>query len=288
MLMKLTAAFFFLCFFQFAVAQQFIFHKEIRFVKYLQNNNQISDAAYVLSNIDTKHLNPSQLDSLNFEKGYFFYTIKKLDTAIDAFTLVSKFDRRFSQSNFLASYCLSFLKQTDSAKSLLEKLVTIDSAEAELKSFQLAGIALIQKDQPAFKKYKSSFTYNNYFLKQEEENFNKYSKSIFSHKSKSKFIAAALSTLIPGAGKWYAGKKKQAIGSFLPILSSALLTLEAYNKGGLKDARFWIYGSLFTTFYIGNIWGSTIAVKVRNDEFNKVYENKILFDMHIPIRNFYN
>ncbi len=147
---------------------------------------------------------------------------------------------------------------------------------------------MLQKNKAAFTQQQSLFTYSNYFLKQEEENFIQYSKSIFSHKKKSKFVAGALSAIIPGAGKWYAGKKKQAIGAFLPIISSALLTLEAYNKGGIKDARFWIYGSLFTTFYIGNIWGSTIAVKVRNDEFNKVYENKILFDMHIPLRNFYN
>ena len=286
--MKLITVFFFICFVQFAMAQQFIFHKEIKFVKYLQNNNQISDAAYVLNNINTQQLSPRQLDSLNFEKGYFFYTIKKLDTSIIAFTSVSKSDERYNQSNFFAAYCLSFLKQTDSAKKILANLITIDPAEAEMQNFQLAGIALLKKDSLSFSKYKSLFTYNNYFLKQEEENFNKYSKSIFSHKTKSKFIAAALSSVIPGAGKWYAGKKKQAIGAFLPILSSALLTLEAYNKRGLKDPRFWIYGSLFTTFYIGNIWGSAIAVKVSNDEFNKVYENKILFDMHIPLRNFYN
>jgi hypothetical protein len=288
MLKEFFLAILFLLSIQFSQAQQFPFHKEIKFIKYLQNNHQINDAEYALNNISTKHLTAAQLDSLNFEKGFFYYSIKKLDTSIKAFLAISKNDTRYIQSNFFAAYELSFLQKKDSAKYILDNLEVKDSAEAELKAFQLAGIALLQNNKEVFSKEQSLFTYNNYFLKQEEENFTSYSKSIFSHKRKSKFVAGALSAIIPGAGKWYAGKKKQAIGAFLPIISSALLTLEAYNKGGIKDARFWIYGSLFTTFYIGNIWGSTIAVKVRNDEFNKVYENKILFDMHIPLRNFYN
>lgn len=272
----------------FLQAQQFPFHKEIKFIKYLQNNNQIQDAAYALQNIQIQNLTVAQLDTLHFEKGMFYYNIKKLDTSVQSLLLVSKKDTRYNQSKLFAGYALSFLKETDSAKKVITVLNTKDSAEQALKTLQLAGIALLQKNKSEFSQHQSSFSYNNYFLKQEEENLTQYGKSIFSYKKKSKFVAGALSAIIPGAGKWYAGKKKQALGAFFPIISSAILTLEAYKRGGIKDARFWIYGSLFTTFYIGNIWGSTVAVKVRNDEFNKVYENKILFDMHIPLRNFYN
>lgn len=272
----------------FLKAQQFPFHKELKFIKYLQNNNQLQDAACALKNIQTQNLTVPQLDSLHFEKGMFYYNLKKLDTSVLSFLLVSKNDIRYNQSKLFAGYALSFLKETDSAKKIITDLNTKDSAEQALKIVQLAGIALLQKNKIEFLQHQSLFTYTNYFLKQEEENLSKYGKAIFSYKKKSKFVAGALSAIIPGAGKWYAGKKKQALGAFFPILSSAILTLEAYNRGGIKDARFWIYGSIFTTFYIGNIWGSTVAVKVRNDEFNKVYENKILFDMHIPLRNFYN
>ncbi len=157
-----------------------------------------------------------------------------------------------------------------------------------MKNLQKAGIALLQRDRDSFQSFAAKFSFSQFYLKQEENNLLTYSNRIFSRKNKSPFVAAALSSILPGSGKWYVGKKKQAIGVFLPILSSALLTIEAYNKGGLKDARFWIYGSLFTTFYIGNIWGSALAVKIKNKEFNNIYDNKILFDMHIPLRNFFN
>jgi len=125
-------------------------------------------------------------------------------------------------------------------------------------------------------------------LVNEELAFDKYNNERMALKFRSPVVAGILSAVIPGLGKVYAGKKKQGLGAFFPVLSSALLTWEAYNRGGLKDARFWIFGTIFTTFYIGNIWGSISAVSIKNQEINRSYENKILFNMHIPLRNFFN
>ena len=158
----------------------------------------------------------------------------------------------------------------------------------QFKNFQFAGLALLKKDYQNFSDYATNFSFSNYAFGNEEKKLNEYKQKMISHRKKSPFIAATLSAIIPGAGKWYAGKKKEALGAFLPILSSGLLALEGYNKGGLKDARFLIFGSLFTTFYIGNIWGSSFAVKISQTEFENKYENKILFDMHIPLRNLFN
>lgn len=108
----------------------------------------------------------------------------------------------------------------------------------------------------------------------------------FRHRSP--VLAGVYSALVPGLGKWYAGKKKQGIAAFLPVIGLAALTYEAYRKDGVKSARFIGFGTLFTIFYVGDIWGSTLAVKIRRNEFNKEYDNKILFDMHIPLRNFFN
>jgi hypothetical protein len=93
---------------------------------------------------------------------------------------------------------------------------------------------------------------------------------------------------VPGLGKIYSGKKKQGIAAFLPVMSLALLTYEAYRMDGVKSARFIGFGALFGVFYIGNIWGSTLSVKIKQNEFNREYDNKILFDMHIPLRNLFN
>ena len=269
-------------------AQQFSFHKEIKFARYLQSNNQNTDAEWVLNHIEKQYLTTAELDSLNYEIGWLYYSNKKLDTAIQAFLQISKNETRYTKANFFAAYCLAFLKLYDSSTQILQQIKSTDSVEVELKNFQLAGIALLQKNNIAFTQFSSGFTFETYFLKQEEENFVKYGKAIFSHKKKSPLLAGILSSIVPGAGKWYAGKKKQAVGSFLPILSAGMLTLEAFNKGGFQSARFWLFGIAFSTFHIANIWGSTLAVQKKENEYDKVYENKILFDMHIPLRNFFN
>jgi len=115
-----------------------------------------------------------------------------------------------------------------------------------------------------------------------------YYDRLSSFKHRSPVLAGFYSALLPGAGKWYAGKKKQAIAAFLPIISLAAITYESYRKDGVKSARFIGFGTLFSIFYIGDIWGSTLSVKIRRNEFYKEYDNKILFDMHIPLRNFFN
>jgi len=269
-------------------AQIFKFSKEISFAKYLQNKDQIAEAEWVLHNVDTALLNSSEKDSLFFEIGWLAYNNKKLDTAAQFLQKVSSNDARYNQSIFFASYSNSFKSRYNNAYLILNKINASDSLLQELKQFELAGISLLNKDYSGYQKHKSSFSYNSYILNQEEQNFSTYEKSIFYRKDKSPFIAGLLSTILPGAGKWYAGKKKQAIGALLPILSAGILMLEAYNKSGITDARFWIYGTVFTTFYIGNIWGSAMAVKVRNTELKKLYEDKILLDMQIPLRKFFN
>ncbi|MEO6916521.1 MAG: hypothetical protein ABI151_13580, partial [Chitinophagaceae bacterium] len=100
--------------------------------------------------------------------------------------------------------------------------------------------------------------------------------------------AGVYSAILPGAGKFYAGKKKQGIAAFLPILSLGVVTYESYRKSGIKSARTLAFGSLFSLFYVGNIWGSVLSVKIKEKEFYREYDNKILFDLHIPLRNLYN
>lgn len=285
---KLIACLFGCIFLTSVNSQQFIFSEEIRFAKHLVGQELYQEAANVLFTIDSFHLTRTQKDSLFYEIGWLSYSTKKLDTAIFFLDKVSVIDSRFNKATFFSAYCKAYLKQFSESENTLSKADTTTTEIVHLKKFELAAIALLKKDELLFKHLQEHFTYDNFFLKQEQENLKRYSSKLFHQKKKSAFIAGALSTVLPGAGKWYAGKKKQAIGSFLPILSSAILTIEAYNKGGIKDARTWIYGTLFSTFYIGNIWGSVVAVKINKKEYRQLYENKILFDMHIPLRNFFN
>jgi len=270
--------------------QQFNFSKELRFAQYLQDKEAVPEAIRVLEQVDTSTLSRAQKDSLFYMLGWAAYSVRQLDKSVGAFLKVSPDFSKYEKSRFFAAYCQAFQGRghIDSASDGLRQLVLPDSTLRELRCFQLAGIALLKRDYKAFLPEQQQFTYSSYIFEKEEHRMQLYYDKLRGFKHKSPLLAGVYSALLPGAGKWYAGKKKQGVAAFLPIISLAALTYEAYRKDGVKSARFIGFGTLFTIFYIGDIWGSTLSVKIRRNEFNKEYDNKILFDMHIPLRNFFN
>jgi hypothetical protein len=99
------------------------------------------------------------------------------------------------------------------------------------------------------------------------------------------FLSGLLSTIVPGSGKLYAGKPTEALGAFIPIASFGLLAAESYNKAGIKSVGFISFASLFTIFYLGNIWGSMSTVKIRNTSIEINYEKNISINMLIPVKS---
>jgi len=269
-------------------AQQFEFSKELRFAQYLQDKEAVPEAIRVLDQVDTTMLSQAQKDSLFYMLGWAAYSVRQLDKSIGSFLKVSPDFSKYDKSRFFAAYCQAFQGRRDSASEGLQQLTLPDSTMRELRSLQLAGIALLKRDYKAFLPQQLQFTYSSYIFEKEERRMQLYYDKLKGFSHKSPLLAGVYSALVPGLGKWYAGKKKQGIAAFLPVISLAALTYEAYRKDGVKSARFIGFGTLFTIFYIGDIWGSTLSVKIRRNEFYKEYDNKILFDMHIPLRNFFN
>lgn len=276
--------------------QQFEFTKELRFAQYLQDKEAAPEAIRVLEQVDTTTLSRVQKDSLFFMLGWAAYSSRQLDKSIGSFLKVSADFPKYDKSRFFAAYCQAFQgrqvlqgqERMDSASDGLRQLVLPDSTLRELRDFQLAGIALLKRDYKAFLLEQQRFTYSSYIFEKEERRMQLYYDKLKGFRHKSPVLAGVYSALVPGLGKWYAGKKKQGIAAFLPVISLAALTYEAYRKDGVKSARFIGFGTLFSVFYIGDIWGSTLSVKIRRNEFYKEYDNKVLFDMHIPLRNFFN
>ena len=270
--------------------QPFAFSKELRFAQYLQDKDANAEAIHVLLHIDTSSLSVRQKDSLFYMIGWAAYSSKRLDTSINNLLKVSPAFPLYTKARFFSAWCEAFQGRSDSAGLLLREYPTnhSDSTLAELRNFELAGIDLLQRDYMGFAERQRQFTYSSYIDSKEEHRMNGYYDKMKGFRRRSPVLAGVYSALVPGLGKFYAGKKKQGIAAFLPILSLAALTYEGYRKDGVKSVRFIGFGTLFSIFYIGNIWGSTLAVRIRRNEFYKQYDNKILFDMHIPLRNFFN
>lgn len=264
------------------------FGREWQFARYLADKEATDEAAFVLQSFNQQTLTPAQLDSLTYLRGWLAYSTKSLKEASRNLLMVSTASPFYVKSRYFGAYCLAFESQHDSARAVMQSLPAPDSTLLELRAFEQAGLALLQRQYERYDTLHRQFTYTSYALSAEETRMDGYRRNLQAQKHRSPAVAGLLSAVVPGLGKLYAGKPKQGIAAFLPVLTLGLLAWEGYRKDGPASVRFLGFGSLFTLFYIGNIWGSTLAVHVRRDEFNRSYDNKILFDMHIPLRNLLN
>jgi hypothetical protein len=78
-------------------------------------------------------------------------------------------------------------------------------------------------------------------------------------------LAAVMSAIIPGSGKWYAGEKKDAVIGFVTIGVMAYQAWRGFNDKGTKSAYGWISAGLGAGFYLGNIYGAARSTKRYND-----------------------
>jgi len=93
-------------------------------------------------------------------------------------------------------------------------------------------------------------------------------------KYKSKLKAAILSTIVPGLGKFYAGRKADGIFAFITIGSSAWQSIRGFHEDGNRSVKGWIFGVLAAGFHIGNIYGATVSVEVNNNKIRRNYFNE--------------
>jgi TM2 domain-containing membrane protein YozV len=108
-----------------------------------------------------------------------------------------------------------------------------------------------------------------------------------SHRPKSPVLAGIMSGIIPGSGKIYAGKTGAGIASFIGTAGFGFIAWENYRKLGISHAKTIIFGSIFAFNYVSNIYGSVISVKLIENEYKNAVHNQILFQLHVPLRNFF-
>jgi tetratricopeptide (TPR) repeat protein len=161
------------------------------------------------------------------------------------------------------------------AKALLPDIVD-NSLEKE--AYQL-GLILLERE------WKEAATFSKSV--QVEDGLNKKFYSILTNRleqgRKSPFVAAALSTVVPGLGKVYTKRYADAIMAFLFVGGNAWQAYRGFSQYGVKSVYGWIFGGLATSFYIGNIYGAVKSAKRFNKERDDdAYQKaKYLFDTGI-------
>lgn len=280
------------CFFSFLSSAQksYLFQNEIKFASHLIDNYEYNDATLVLKKLSQSgNLNSSQFDSVNYFRGWIYYNQKRLDSSSNYFKQVSSNSPYFYKSKFYDAFNTAYSGNFTKAIAIIDSVKTDSISDYQkLKNFEMAAFSLLQHNYTDFEKLSAQFTGSYFPIATEEKSLANYYSKIKNHNPKSKLLAGTMSAVIPGSGKFYTGFRGQGATALVTVLSLAAIGVESYYRAGPKSVQFISFSSIFSIFYVGNIWGSVNSVKKRNDLFYKELERNVLLDMHIPLRRVFN
>ncbi|MFO7873224.1 MAG: hypothetical protein R6U62_01940 [Bacteroidales bacterium] len=261
--------------------------RELKFVRYMIGRDDLEESLYLLSRIDTD--DGLLRDSVDYLTGWVLYRQKKLKASADYLLQVSDASSAYYKSRFFGAYNLAHIGNHDRAYSVLSSLDIQDSGmKTAMRSLQLAGVALLSRELDTYESLAADFNGDYHVMAAEERRMNDHFKAIQETPLRSPFVGGLLSAAVPGLGKVYAGKSAEGIVSFLYMAALGLTTYDFYDGAGLKSPLFILSASVTGLFYAGNIVGSATAVRRANNEFRHEMDQRILFDMHIPLRNAFN
>lgn len=263
-------------------------HKsDLAFIEHLINKGNFAEAIFLIKN-DSIRLGKVDQDSLNYLHGWATYSIKNLDESTNSFLKVRPESPFYQKSRFFAGYNEVFSSHYQEATTIFQYLNAGHEPVSSLVNFELAGIDMLQDKWIEAKNHLQQVNPDHAALNQQVENLNKLSGQHEMHRKKSPLLAGIMSGIIPGSGKIYAGKTGAGIASLIGTTGFGLITWENYHKLGITHATTIFFGGIFLANYISNIYGSVISVTVSENEYQDATHNQILFQLHIPLRNFFD
>jgi tetratricopeptide (TPR) repeat protein len=96
---------------------------------------------------------------------------------------------------------------------------------------------------------------------------------------KNRLLAGLFSTVIPGTGKLYAGRWNDGLYSLILVGMTAWQTYDGFSDHGLHSIKGWIYAPIASTLYLGNIYGSVVAVRL----YNRGLEDKLISQINVNL-----
>ncbi len=254
---------------------------EFDFVMYLVGRGMKEDAVTAV-----KHTTLIG-DSIDFLKGYTFYSARLLDSAAANFSKVGEESPFFDEAMLFAA--LSNAHQGLYQRSE-ESLLRVSDGNAQvlnLRRFEQAGILLLERDMGGFDSCFALLDTTDFRLATEAADLLRVREEMAERGRRSPWVAGTLSALVPGLGKVYAGNLGEGIAAFLVTGSLIAVTAENWVKEGPTNWKTIAAGLLSTVFYVGNIYGSVATVKVNLRDYNNRNDVQILYDIHIPLRAAY-
>ena len=153
--------------------------------------------------------------------------------------------------------------------------ISSEKTKYKLNIFQGVNYLYYRKWQKAYDHFYTLHNKKNFTGDKELNTYLLLSEQAIRLKYKSKFFAGFLSAIIPGSGKMYAGNFKDGLYSFILIGLCTWQAYEGFSDNGTHSFKGWAYGSIGTFFYLGNIYGSMVAVKIYNEQIENEFIRKV-------------
>ena len=259
---------------------------ELPFIEHLINKGYFDEAIHLIDS-DSIIYGQDQKDSLYYYKGWAHYSLKNLEQSTISLLKVDEESPFYLKSRFFAGYNQIFLENYTEAWKIISQLNVRDETSLSLVHFELSGIDLLQGNWSKAKEQLKLVNPTIATINQQVAALNQMCKEEETHRTKSSLLAGVMSCIIPGSGKIYAGKTGEGIASLIATTGFGLITWENYRKLGISNVKTIFFGSIFAANYVSNIYGSVISVRIIENEYKDAKHNQILFQLHIPLRNFF-
>jgi hypothetical protein len=259
---------------------------ELPFIRHLVNKGYYKEAIFLIDK-NTFNYQLNQQDSLNYYHGWAHYSLKNLEQSTRSFLEVRKESPFYYKSHFFAGYNQLFLENYSTAREIFGNMNIQKEPHLSLLNFELSGMEMLRGNWQKGKNQLEKVNRENAVLSQQVMALGKIYDDHKLHRRKSPALAGIMSGIVPGSGKIYAGKTGAGIASFIGTVGFGFIAWENYRKLGIGHAKTIIFGSIFAFNYISNIYGSVISVKIIENEYKNAVHNQILFQLHVPLRNFF-
>jgi hypothetical protein len=256
---------------------------DLKFVGHMVETGDFNEALFLLDS--TGCSGNSSNDSVYYFRGWSLYSLKRLSASTENLIKVSQKSEWYLKSHFFAAYNYTYTGNFKSALEILSALAPETESQISLKNFETAGVHLLQGDIVRYNESLDKTNSDLFGISGSLNNLRKISKEMTKHKSRSSVMAGILSGIIPGSGKFYAGKRGEAISAFIGTVGLGLVTFENYRKNGLNNFITIASGAAFAFSYTANIYGAVMTVNIIETEYRENVKNSILFNLHIPLRN---
>ena len=223
-------------------------------------------------------------DSLQFLEATVFLKMKKLDTATLIFNQISSTSNLFFKSQLNAVFCQAYIGNHENIENRLLTLIPSNEVENEVLSIINLYSKLLNTNYNKFDQEFINLRIETEYLKPYVEYLSNYRKEYDKIKTKSPFLGALFSAVIPGSGKFYAGYRKKALSTTIGVIPAGAVCSEMLIKNGPRSPHFIVSSAIFFVYYTGNIVGSFYSVPIYKQEKLDELNKKVCIDIHHIIR----